>query len=171
MADTLASLAADLARAAVAITPATLAITRGSAAQIKQDWMGTWPWSGSTHLPLQTKKGPGLGRRIGYDVGATGAGVSAEIGVNREGASKVGKLANIIEFGSVNNPPHPGGAPALAKNAPLYVAQLAAMAQALVLGSTTGGPGRFNPRNKAGDAWSGYEGVTQPWLGPWEKRS
>lgn len=134
MADTLSSLAADLQRAAAAIVPATRPLIQARAAQMKEDWRAVFPWSGSAHLPS-------LGSHLAYETHSTGSGAWAEVGVNKGGQ---GNLGHLIEFGSVNNAPHPGGPGALAKAVPILEAELAALASALISGgssiSTTGKP-------------------------------
>lgn len=151
MPDTLASLAADLQRAAAVIVPATRPLIQASAAQIKEDWRSVFPWSGSLHLPLETRKGPGLGKRLSYDTYSTASGATAVVGVNKGGA---GDLGHLIEFGSVNNAPHPGGPGALAKAVPVLEAGLAALASGLISGgfgvsSESSVASRFNPRRQA----------------------
>lgn len=106
---------------------------------MKEDWRSVFPWSGSKHLPS-------LGAHLAYETHSTGSGVWAEVGVNKGGQ---GNLGAIIEFGSVNNAPHPGGPGALAKAAPVLEAELAALAESLVAGgfsvsSVSSRPSRFN---------------------------
>lgn len=91
-------------------------VSRG-ALQIKNDWRRRW--SGSPHAPA-------LPYAIGYDVRTAGTRVSAEIGPDK--AKRQGALGNLYEFGSVNNAPRPGGAPALAAEEPRYVAALEKLA-------------------------------------------
>lgn len=143
MSDTLASLAADLQRAAAAIVPATRPLIQARAKQMKEDWRSVFPWSGSKHL--QT-----LGSFLAYETWSTASGASAVVGVNKEDQ---GELGNLIEFGSVNNSPHPGGPVALARAAPVLEAELAALAAALISGggfstsSESSVPSRFNARD------------------------
>lgn len=149
----LAQLAADFARAAVTIGEVARPVLQASAERIREEWRHTWPWSGSTHLPYMTRAGPGLGMRVSYNTKVTPVGAEAEIGPRKEGA---GALANLIEFGSINNSPHPGGAPALAKEAPRFEAELVLIAQALTLGALVrehSVPSRFNV--KGGDRGTG----------------
>jgi len=107
--------------------------------RMKEDWRSVYPWSGSSHLPH-------LGSFLAYETHSTSLGAWAEVGVNKEGQGKLGQL---IEFGSVNNAPHPGGPGALAKAAPILEAELAALAESLIAGGFTVGsvsstPSRFN---------------------------
>ncbi|MFG3639087.1 hypothetical protein ACGF3C_02285 [Micromonospora sp. NPDC047762] len=95
-------------------------VARG-AFQIKADWRRRW--SGSPHAPA-------LPYAIGYDVRTRGTTVSAEVGPDK--AKRQGALGNLYEFGSVNNAPRPGGAPALAAEEPRYVAALENLAADLL---------------------------------------
>jgi hypothetical protein len=54
---------------------------------------------------------PGYPYTIGYDLTLSGDGIEVEIGPE---AGSVGDLGWLIEYGSVNNPPHGSGARALA---------------------------------------------------------
>jgi len=150
MSDSLAGLAADLSRAAAAIGPATTPVIRKGAAFVQKEWRSVFPWSGSAHLPH-------LGASVTYET----AGTSAEIGPVKGGQ---GSLGHLIEFGSVNNGPHPGGGPAAAKVAPILETEIGAIAMALLgvgVGMSTSNPSRYNPRNRdTGEAWPGFEGQT-----------
>lgn len=85
-------------------------VVNHGAFNIKQAWKARW--SGYAHLPHL----PGT---ISYDL-AGGAGVwTAEIGPDK--TKRQGPLGNIIEFGSVNNAPIPGGLPAARAEEPLFV--------------------------------------------------
>lgn len=151
----------DLTVAATAVGQAMRPALQASAAAIKEDWQNTWPWSGSRHLTLKTG-GPSL--RIGYSTTVSPFMAEAEIGVNRGDSgltNRAGQLGHLIEFGSINNSPHPGGGPALARHAPAFAAEMAAIGAALL------GPGarafgsssvasRFNTR-ASGAAWPGFE--------------
>lgn len=157
----LAQLAADLVRAAATAGEAMRPALQSAAANIKEDWQSTWPWSGSRHLSL---RGGGPSLRIGYETKVGPIEATAEVGVNRGDGStsqRAGKLAHLIEFGSVNNSPHPGGGPALARNTPLFAAQMLAIAEALLgpgAGALTSSqtPTRFN-RRASGRAWPGFD--------------
>lgn len=97
-------------------------VSRG-ALQIKKDWRKRW--TGYPHIPV-------LPYAIGYDVEANGVGASAEIGPDKD--KKQGPLGNLIEFGSVNNSPIPGGLPALQAEGPRFEKALADMAVKLLEG-------------------------------------
>jgi hypothetical protein len=93
------------------------------ALQIKKDWQREW----SSLLAL-----PGLPRTINYDVRLKGAfAVEGEIGPDRAKGGQ-SPLAVFAEYGSVNNAPHPGGAPALAREAPKFEAQAALLIENLL---------------------------------------
>jgi hypothetical protein len=149
----------DLTIAATAVGQAMRPALQASAQAIKEDWQNTWPWSGTQHLSL---RGGGPSLRIGFETKVAPFEAYAEIGVNRgDGSSsaRAGKLAHLIEFGSVNNAPHPGGGPALAKQVPVFTAAMLAIGQGLLVGATAIGqtsvPSRFN-RRASGDAWPGF---------------
>jgi hypothetical protein len=134
---TLRELVADLERARGAVTVGARPILKASAEAVKADWRDTWPWSGSRNLK-------GLGDTVTYEI----RGLSVEIGPVKGG---VGSLGNLIEFGSINNPPHPGGDGAIATEAPRFEAAMAAMAMAVLAGGSQVGvfnsrsaPSRFN---------------------------
>lgn len=93
------------------------------ALNIKKDWQQAW--SGHSYI------GP-LSRAVSYDRRATGTSVEWEIGPDKGRAQ--GPLGNVIEFGTVNNPPIPGGLPALDREAPRTERALAD-----VLGRVLGG--------------------------------
>jgi len=77
------------------------------ALNIKKDWARAW--SGHAYI------GP-LSRSVSYDRRFRGSEIEWEIGPDKGRAQ--GPLGNIIEFGTVNNAPIPGGLPALDREAP-----------------------------------------------------
>lgn len=93
------------------------------ALNIKKDWAQAW--SGHSYI------GP-LSRAVSYDRRGKGASIEWEIGPDKGRAQ--GPLGNVIEFGTVNNPPIPGGLPALDREAPRTERALAD-----VLGRVLGG--------------------------------
>jgi HK97 gp10 family phage protein len=101
-------------------------VSRG-ALQIKLDWKRQW--SPVHTAPHQL---PHLARGIGYDLARRGTHFSAEIGVAKSNPQS--PLAHFAEFGSINNPPHPGGAPALRREAPKYSKAVADLAEKLLSG-------------------------------------
>lgn len=85
------------------------------AMNIKKDWRQRW--TGMRHIRA-------LPYAITYDMEYQVAGqiTAAEIGPVKE--KRQGPLGNLIEFGSVNNAPHPGGLPALEAEEPKLLEQL-----------------------------------------------
>jgi hypothetical protein len=102
-------LAADLNRAAQVAPAAARKVVQAGAFNIKRDWRAAW--SGLAHAPS-------VGRAVTYDTVVTATGATAEIGPDK--ALRQGALGNLIEFGSINNAPHPGGAPALEAEQPRF---------------------------------------------------
>lgn len=96
-------------------------VNRG-AFSVKKDWQRRW--SGHQHIR-------GLPHTITYDTTVTGDTAAAEIGPDKNRGGQA-PLAHLIEYGSVNNPPLPGGAPALEAEAPKFEAAIAAKAEKLV---------------------------------------
>jgi hypothetical protein len=100
-------LAADLDQAAAKALPEVRKVLQKGALNIKTDWRRAW--TGLEHAPA-------LPYAITYDTEETPTRVSAEIGADKE--KRQGSLANLIEYGSVNNPPNPAGARALLNEEP-----------------------------------------------------
>lgn len=98
----------------------TKVISKG-ALNIKNDWR-----KGITGL----KHAPRLPYALGYDIGAGLASVSATIGPDKN--KRQGSLGNLVEFGSVNNPPNPAGQRALDREAPKFEAALIAATKKLL---------------------------------------
>lgn len=102
-------LAADLAKEArVAPAEARKVLQRGLL-NIKNDWRKRW--SGHPHAPR-------LPYSITYDSDLIGQRIDGEVGPDKDRPQ--GALGNLFEYGSVNNPPIPGGAPALETERPKY---------------------------------------------------
>jgi hypothetical protein len=88
---------------------------------IKKDWQAAW--RGLSYVPA-------LSGAVSYDVTRTTKVIRAEIGPDKK--KRQGPLGNVIEFGTVNNPPHPGGLPALDRERPRFEeALIAAVADLL----------------------------------------
>lgn len=102
-------LAADLGQAAAKALPEIRKVLQKGALNIKTDWRRTW--TGLAHAPR-------LPYAITYDTEETATRVIAEIGADKE--KRQGALANLIEYGSVNNAPIPGGARALRAEEPRF---------------------------------------------------
>lgn len=101
-------------------------LSKGSL-NIKTAWKAAW---------RVRPKTPWLYTTIDYDLGkdlATG-NQYGEIGPSPVPGGHSASLGGIIEEGTVNNAPHPGGAPALAAELPRFQDALAAMGQRLLEG-------------------------------------
>lgn len=86
------------------------AVVNRAALNVKLDWKRRW--TGLSHAPS-------LADAISYDLVSRGMAVhEAEIGPDK--TMRQGALGNLIEFGSVNNRPHPGGLPAAIKEEPKF---------------------------------------------------
>lgn len=95
--------------------PAFRAVVAKGALNIKLAWRRRWlPEIGKAPINL-----PHVVRGIGYDVDQTSHSVTAEIGVHR--LNPQAALAHFPEFGSVKNPPMPGGLPSLVEEDPRFV--------------------------------------------------
>lgn len=107
--DGLQILAADLAREAkIAPAEARKVVQRG-ALNIKTDWRKRW--TGYKHAPR-------LPYAITYDTRQLGGRIDAEIGPDKD--KPQGALGNLFEYGSLNNAPIPGAAPALRTEQPKF---------------------------------------------------
>lgn len=105
----LEALAADLERAADMAPAEVRKVVGKGALNIKTD--ARRRVEGLAHAPAYP-------RAITYDTAVTPAGASAEIGPDK--SKRQGSLGNVIEYGSVNNPPHPHLAPALQAERPRF---------------------------------------------------
>lgn len=92
-------------------------VERG-AVNIKREWKRRW--EGHDHIPH-------LPNAISYDVHDDGERFTAEVGPDKE--KRQGPLGNIIEFGTVNSAPIPGGSPALDEEEPRFVNTMADLAE------------------------------------------
>lgn len=118
----LLGLEADLRQAgADAVDEVRKVVAKGSL-NIKTDWRRRW--SGHPHLK-------GLPRTITYDTDVLRDTIVGEIGPDKALGGQAA-LANIPEYGSVNNAPLPGGAPALETEAPKFEKALEALGVRLV---------------------------------------
>lgn len=106
--------AEDLGRIPASMVPKVEAVVRKAAVNIKQDWAQTW--TGHAHIPA-------LPKAISFDMLYGFGSIGAEIGPDK--ARTQGPLGNVIEFGTVNNAPIPGGYPALYKELPAFMLHLA----------------------------------------------
>lgn len=107
--DGLSALAAELEHAARVAPDEARKVVQKGALNIKKDWRRRW--SGMAHLPR-------LPYAVTYDTTFSGQQAGAEIGPDKDRPQ--GALGNIPEFGTVNNAPIPGGAPALESERPRF---------------------------------------------------
>jgi hypothetical protein len=99
----------------------TRAVVVRGAMNIKRDWRANARSSAPKHAPHYPKS-------IGYDVAGYGRDiVMATIGPDKGGPQ--GALGNLLEYGSVKNPPHRDGGRALDVEEPRFEAQLALIAE------------------------------------------
>ncbi|MEW1803202.1 hypothetical protein ACIGO7_35300 [Streptomyces virginiae] len=96
-------------------------VTRG-ALNIKNDWRSNARASSGRHARLYPNS-------ISYDVTPIPGGATAEIGPDK--GKPQGALGNLLEFGSVNNPPHNDGGRALLAEEPRFVLQVATITDRL----------------------------------------
>lgn len=101
--------AAVLDRAAADVLPEGKRVVDKGALNIKNDWRDRW--KGHAHFP-------DLPRAVTYDSAIDGMTVRAQIGPDK--GLRQGALGNLIEFGSRNNAPIPGGLPALDAEEPRF---------------------------------------------------
>jgi hypothetical protein len=94
-------------------------VARG-ALNVKRDWRTNARATGRKHA----KHYP---RSIGFDIARYGPDIwAATIGPDKGGPQ--GALGNLLEYGSVHNPPHNDGGRALAVEMPRFVAQMELLA-------------------------------------------
>lgn len=112
---------ADLRRADEELPDKTERVVGRGLFNIKRDWKARW--TGYAHIPH-------LPNAINYDVTRHGDDIGGEVGVDK--TKRQGPLGNLIEFGSENNAPIPGGLPAIAAEEPKFVDALADMLEKLL---------------------------------------
>lgn len=101
-------------------------LSRG-ALNVKTDWRASW--EAIKHPPTHI---PHLVGGIGYDTETKPPRWSAEVGVAR--SNRQSPIAHLLEYGSVNNPPYPGGQAALDAEDPRFVRAVADAAVELLDG-------------------------------------
>jgi hypothetical protein len=114
---------ADLERADEELLPRTERVVGRGLFNIKKDWAARW--TGYPHIPW-------LPKAINYDVTREGDTVSGEVGPDK--TKRQGPLGNIIEYGTENNAPIPGGLPAVAAEEPRLEKALADLMEELLGG-------------------------------------
>lgn len=111
--DALRDLVHDLTMAGpVSMEKAKAVVSRG-ALNIKNEWREGV--SGLAHAPA-------LPYALSYDTTARRGVIEAEIGFDKD--KPQGALGNLIEFGSVQNPPHADGQKALDREEPRFVSAM-----------------------------------------------
>lgn len=118
----LLALEADLRKAESDVVGEVRQVVAKGSLNIKTDWRKRW--SGHPHIK-------GLPRTITYDTSVNRDVIVGEIGPDKALGGQA-PLAGIIEYGSVNNAPLPGGAPALLAEAPRFEKALEALGAKLV---------------------------------------
>lgn len=101
-------------------------VSRG-ALNIKTEWRAAW--DGLKHPPTHI---PHLVSGIGYDTSGKAPVWEAGIGVHPENSQAA--LAHLVEYGSVNNAPHPAGLHALDAEEPRFVQAVGEVAEQLLDG-------------------------------------
>ena len=97
------------------------AVTMRGAMNIKRDWKSNARASAPKHAPAYPST-------IGFDLAAYGPDIwMAIIGPDKGGPQ--GALGNLLEYGSVKNPPHRDGGRALDVEEPRFEAQMALIAE------------------------------------------
>ncbi len=110
-----------LARAVPRARRDARAVTMRGAMNIKRDWKSNARSSAPKHAPAYPSS-------IGFDLAAYGPDIwMAIIGPDKGGPQ--GALGNLLEYGSVHNPPHRDGGRALDVEEPRFEAQLALIAE------------------------------------------
>ncbi|NUP36020.1 MAG: hypothetical protein HOY76_03095 [Streptomyces sp.] len=94
------------------------AVVARGALNVKNGWRANAVASSGRHARMYPAS-------ISYDMRPHPTGASAEIGPDK--GRPQGALGNLLEFGSVNNPPHMDGARALAAEAAAFTLHVAAI--------------------------------------------
>lgn len=109
-----------LARSIPRVRRDARAVTMRGAVNVKNSWRANAAQTSGKHA----KHYP---RTIGFDIAAYGPDlVMAIIGPDKGGPQ--GALGNLLEYGSVKNPPHNDGGRALATEMPQFLAQMELLA-------------------------------------------
>jgi HK97 gp10 family phage protein len=120
----LAALAADFGRVAQAVDDEGEKVVSKGALNIKEDTRARW--AGHRHAPT-------LAASVTYDLTRTAAGVSAEIGPDKD-LTGGGPLGTIYEYGTPHSAPRPALNPALDAEEPNFVRALEDLAERLLAG-------------------------------------
>lgn len=106
----LSQFADEMAKAAAEFPDKVHKVIEESAKAIRDDWRSRWRGLGDA---------PYLWAAVTYDVYDEGSGSRAEIGPDK--SLPQGPLGNLLEFGSINNAPRPGGLYAMEKEEPRLI--------------------------------------------------
>lgn len=135
--ETLDGFIASLRRAASnAVAAQAEKVVKKTAVQVKKGWVAN---------AKESVAGAGHARAYPYSITfddpvRTAAGVEVEVGPDK--AKRQGALGNLIEYGSVNNPPHWDGKRAAEAETPAFEKHMADLGEAMIAGTdfwTTGG--------------------------------
>lgn len=105
-------LADDLRDGASGIDGKVEAVVKRGSLNIKGDWSRLARVSGGEHAPFYY-------RSISFDVFNTGGRITGETGPDKDRPQ--GALGNLLEFGSVHNPPQNDGGQALRAEEPRFI--------------------------------------------------
>jgi hypothetical protein len=108
--------------AATAARDARQIVSKG-ALNVKTDWRANAQATAGVHARHYP-------RSIGYDLTTLPVGASAVIGPDK--GMRQGALGNLLEYGSVHNPPHNDGGRALLTEEPRFLAAVQALAARLL---------------------------------------
>jgi len=115
------AIVAELDRAISRSIPEVTGVLSKGAFNIKKDWQAAW--KGLKHARA-------LPYAVTYDIATTPGAITAIIGPDKN--RRQGPLGNLLEFGSMNNAPKPGGSPALDAEAPKFEKALDALMKTLL---------------------------------------
>jgi hypothetical protein len=121
--DDLLAAARVLEQAAAGVPAALRGVVSKGAVNVKRDWRANARASAGRHAPYYPAS-------IGYDLSRIPGGATAVVGPDKE--RKQGALGNLLEYGSVKNPPHNDGGRALAAEEPRMVAAVEAAVEQLM---------------------------------------
>lgn len=110
-----------LARAVPRLRREARQVTMRGAMNIKRDWRANARQSSGRHAPAYPNA-------VGFDFAAYGPDIFMAIIGPDKGAPQ-GALGNLLEYGSVKNPPHRDGGRALDVEQPRFEAQMAQLAE------------------------------------------
>lgn len=110
-----------LARAVPRLRRDARAVTMRGAVNIKNDWRSNARASSGRHAPAYPNA-------VGFDLAAYGPDIWMAIIGPDKGAAQ-GALGNLLEYGSVHNPPHRDGGRAADAEEPRFEAQMALIAE------------------------------------------